>query len=170
MHPSPGASVKGPFQSSLSIQSRSDLVKRSKLYNPKTPADNASEGTVIRAQILPSREAKRLADTTKVASGTQNCFCAAVNFMAASVDFQCRLIEAASVNLWVLHLHHAHRPIHISGRRHAFRVLRFVPAGLRGFAHPHVEGAASSRAGMEIEFVARAVPMSGDRSARFPSC
>ena len=43
-------------------------------------------------------------------------------------------------------------------------------AGLRGFAHLHVEGAASSRAGVEIEFIARAVPISGDRSARFPCC
>lgn len=51
------------------------------------------------------------------------------------------------------HLHHAHRPIHISNLRHTFRVRCFSQVGLRGFAYSHLVSTASSRAGNGIDYL-----------------
>lgn len=66
-------------------------------------------------------------------------------------------------------LHHAHRRIHISGRVTHF-VFGVLPDWLAWFRVLTCGSTASSRAGVEIEFIVRTVPVAGDRSAKVLSC
>ncbi|WP_222936362.1 hypothetical protein, partial [Pseudomonas lactis] len=66
-------------------------------------------------------------------------------------------------------LHHAHRPIHISGQVTHF-VFGVLPGWLAWFRVLTCGSTASSRAGVEIEFIVRTVPVAGDRSAKVLSC